>query len=581
MKVSDFIARFLAAQGVTHVYELIGGMIVHMVDSIYQAGEIELVSVRHEQAAAFAADVAGRATGVPGVAMATSGPGATNLLTGVGSCYLDSSPAVFLTGQVNRHEQKGERAIRQLGFQETDIVSMVRPITKAAVRVESAEEVPEVLAWAFGLALEGRPGPVLVDLPMDVQGSEIEAPAPVRVPPRQPAAPAPAAIDALFADLAAAERPLVLVGAGVRAAGATSALRALVDRLGAPVVNSLLAVDALPYSHPLRVGLIGSYGNRWANMAIGRSDFILVLGSRLDIRQTGSEVAAFKGERVIHHVDTDVAEINNRVEGCHEIVCDLRAFFPAALHLAADRPLPDFGAWVRELSELREEWPDTDELRDVDGINPNVLMHELSTVSTDAAAYAVDVGQHQQWAAQSLELTEGQRFLTSGGMGAMGFGLPAAIGASLALGGPVAMIAGDGSFQLNIQELETIVQRALPVKMVVVDNACHGMVRQFQQSYFDERYQSTLWGYSAPDFTRVAKAYGIEALRIETAEEVAEGLRALWRDPKRPFLLQVMVDTMANAYPKLAFGRPMTEMEPLAKPVAMKGAATPAAMEGT
>ncbi len=581
VKVSDYIADFLAVQGVTQVYELIGGMIVHLVDSIHQGGEIELVSVRHEQAAAFAADASGRCTGVPGVAMGTSGPGATNLLTGIGSCYLDSSPAVFVTGQVNRHEQKGERAIRQLGFQETDIVAMAAPITKAAVRVGSPEEVPAVLAAAFELALEGRPGPVLVDIPMDVQGSRIDAPGPERVALPAPTAPDEAAIDALFEELAAARRPLVLVGAGARASGAIDAFRTLVDRLGVPVVNSLLAVDALPYEHPLRVGLIGSYGNRWANMALGRSDFLLVLGSRLDIRQTGSEVDAFKGDRVIHHVDVDPAEINNRVMGCREIVCDLRAFLPAAIERAASGRLPDFSHWVGELADLRAEWPDTAELRDIEGVNPNVLMHELAAASASAAAYAVDVGQHQQWAAQSLELEPGQRFLTSGGMGAMGFGLPAAVGATRALEAPVVMIAGDGSFQLNIQELETVAGRRLPVKMVVIDNGCHGMVRQFQQSYFDERYQSTLWGYSAPDFVRVAEAYGIRSRCVEAPDEVGDGLAALWADPWEPFLLQVMVDTMANAYPKLAFGRPMTEMEPLAAPVAMKGAATPVAMEGT
>lgn len=581
MKVSDYIADFLAAQGVTQVYELIGGMIVHMVDSIHQAGEIELVSVRHEQAAAFAADAAGRCTGVPGVAMGTSGPGATNLLTGIGSCYLDSSPAVFLTGQVNRHEQKGERAIRQLGFQETDIVAMAEPITKAAVRVERPEEVPAVLASAFELALAGRPGPVLVDIPMDVQGSRIEVPRSRRVTRPDPGPPDEAAIDRLFEDLATAERPLVLVGAGVRASGAVDRFRALMDALGVPVVNSLLAVDALPYRHQLRVGLIGSYGNRWANMGLGRSDLLLVLGSRLDIRQTGSEVDAFKGDRVIHHVDVDPAEINNRVTGCREILCDLRAFLPAAGRRAAAGALPDFSDWVAELHELRDQWPDTAELLDIEGVNPNVLMHELSVASTAAAAYAVDVGQHQQWAAQSLELDSGQRFLTSGGMGAMGFGLPAAVGAARALQAPIVMIAGDGSFQLNIQELETVAGLRLPVKMVVVDNGCHGMVRQFQQSYFEERYQSTLWGYSAPDFVRVAEAYGIGARCIEAAGEVGDGLAALWADPQEPFLLRVMVDTMANAYPKLAFGRPMTEMEPLAAPVPMKGAATPVAMEGT
>jgi acetolactate synthase-1/2/3 large subunit len=581
VKVSDLIADVLAAQGVTHVYELIGGMIVHIVDSIHQAGRIELVSMRHEQAAAFAADAAGRCLGVPGVAMGTSGPGATNLLTGIGSCYLDSSPAVFITGQVNRHEQKGDRAIRQLGFQETDIVTMAAPITKAAVRVGSPEEVAGALASAFALAVEGRPGPVLLDIPMDVQGSFVEAPEVAPPARREPAQPDPEALDDLLRDLAAAERPLILVGAGVRAAARTDQLGALAESLGVPVVNSLLAVDALAHEHPLRVGLIGSYGNRWANMAIGRADFMLVLGSRLDIRQTGSEVDAFKGDRVVHHVDTDPAEINNRVLGCHEIVADLRDFLPAAIERASAHSVPDFTAWAQEIADLRAEWPDTAELPDIEGINPNAFMHELSAAASQATAYAIDVGQHQQWAAQSLELGPGQRFLTSGGMGAMGFGLPAAIGAVLTLGGPVVMVAGDGSFQLNIQELQTVAQHRLPVKMIVLDNRCHGMVRQFQESYFEERYQSTLWGYSAPDFARVAAAYEIDSLAIDDPEEVEGGLEALWRDPEEPFLLQVMIDPMANAYPKLAFGRPMTEMEPLAKPIAMKGATAPVAMEGT
>ena len=571
VKVSDYIARFLADQGVTHVYELIGGMIVHMVDSIHQDGRIEIVSVRHEQAAAFAADAVGRCTGVPGIAMATSGPGAINLLTGIGSCHFDSSPAVFLTGQVNRHEQKGERDIRQLGFQETDIVAMAGPITKGAVRARTAEEVPALLEWAFELALAGRPGPVLVDLPMDVQGATIPDPghATVVTPARAPAD--HEAIDALLDDLGASERPLILAGAGVRAASAAESFRRFVARTGVPVVNTLLAVDVLPSDDPLRVGLIGSYGNRWANMAVGRADFLLVVGSRLDIRQTGSEVEAFKGDRVIHHVDAHAPEINNRVPGCHAIVSDAAAFLDAVLARDLEAGAPDIRRWVGELAGLRHEWPDTAELPDIDGINPNLFMHALSAASGSAAAYVADVGQHQQWAAQSLQLTDRQRFLTSGGMGAMGFGLPASIGACQALGAPVVVIAGDGSFQLNLQELQTVVHHRMPLKIVVLDNRCHGMVRQFQQSYFSERYQSTLWGYSAPDFTRVAEAYGIDSHRVIEPGDVEDGLRRMWADPSAPFLLQVMVDTMANAYPKLAFGRPLTEMEPLAQPVAMEG----------
>jgi acetolactate synthase-1/2/3 large subunit len=283
-----------------------------------------------------------------------------------------------------------------------------------------------------------------------------------------------------------------------------------VEVIGVPVVHSLLGVDALPYEHPLRVGLIGSYGNRWGNWSIGEADLMLVVGARLDIRQTGSEVEAFKGDRVIFHVDAEAVEINQRVPGCRAVVADARAFLAelASRQAGADA-LPSYAAWNEEIAAKRAEWPDTAELPDVEGTNPNVLMHQLSAVSGPAGAFVVDVGQHQQWAAQSLELHADQRFLTSGGMGAMGFSLPAAIGAALATGKPAVVIAGDGCFQLNLQELETVAHLGLPIKVVVVDNGCHGMVRQFQQSYFEERYQSTVWGYSAPDFSRVAQAFGI------------------------------------------------------------------------
>jgi acetolactate synthase-1/2/3 large subunit len=576
MKVSDYIADFLEAQGVAQVYELVGGMITHLLDSVASKGKISIVSVHHEQGASFAADAAGRMSGVPGVAMATSGPGATNLLTGIGSCYFDSSPAVFITGQVNRNEQKGERPIRQLGFQETDIVSMAAPITKWSYLVSRPEEVPEVLKRAFSLALSGRPGPVLIDIPLDVQRAEISAEAPQKcaLPPELP--PDPAYVADCVRELLAAQRPLILAGGGVRAAGAAELFLDFVGAVQVPVVHSLLAVELLPFGHPSRVGMIGSYGNRWANLAIERSDFMLVVGSRLDIRQTGSETEAFKGKRKIYHIDVDAGELGNRIEGCRTLVSDLKPFFRAAIAQAAGQaqPRPQVQAWFAEIAASRDQWPDTAETGDVGGINPNALMHALSAHpgASLAAAYCVDVGQHQMWAAQSLELRPGQRFLTSGGMGAMGFALPASLGAAFSgRGKPVVVIAGDGGFQLNIQELQTIRRNHLPVKMLVVNNLCHGMVRQFQQSYFEGRYQSTFWGYSAPDFSEVAKAYKIASFRVGDFSGLAKGLDAFYADPAEPFLLEVMVDTFANAYPKLAFGRPISQMEPFAKPTEMEG----------
>jgi acetolactate synthase-1/2/3 large subunit len=573
IKASDYVARYLYARGVRTVFELPGGMITHLLNSLYEFQRIRVLSVHHEQAAAFAADAAGRMNGVPGVAMATSGPGAINLLTGVGSCYFDSSPAVFITGQVNRHELRGERAIRQLGFQESDIVSMSKPITKASWQIRTPSELPDMLDRAFDLAVSGRPGPVLLDIPMDIQNTLLDVPSPETLP-SVPSTSTP--IDAalwqtLREALKVSQRPLVLVGAGIRAGNALNELHSFVRALGIPVVNSLLAVDVMPYGDPLRVGMIGSYANRWANHALANSDLLLVLGSRLDIRQTGNDTAFFKGDRVIIHVDCEPGEINNRVPGCIAVESELKPFLQTAVTVLGGLDHPNWSVWREDIAALHRKYDDRTEQGTTSGINPNVFMHQLSAVSQQAAAYVVDVGQHQMWAAQSTEVRADQRWLTSGGMGSMGFALPASIGAAVSVAPrPVVVIAGDGAFQCNLQELQTIVRNRLPIKMVVINNHCHGMVRQFQQSYFNEQYQSTLWGYDTPDFARVAKAFGIPGISVLNETQVSDGLRALWEDPGTPALLEVTIDTFTNVYPKIAFGRPLTEMEPDAKPIAME-----------
>jgi acetolactate synthase-1/2/3 large subunit len=569
LRASDWIAKFLASQGVDAVYEVAGGMIVNLIDALHRDGQVRIVACHHEQAAGFAAEGHARMNGVPGVAMGTSGPGAINLLTALGSCHFDSTPAVFVTGQVNRHERKLDRPIRQLGFQETDIAAMAAPIAKAAWRVETIEELPRRFEEAFALARSGRPGPVLVDVPLDLQLAEVEAPlpaGPVPIPPPHDPLTAGAAALAL-ADLAGAERPLILAGGGLRAGRAVGVFRALVDQLGVPVVNSLMGVDVLPFDHPLRVGMIGTYGNRWANIALSKCDALLVLGSRLDIRQTGADTDAFIAGGKIHHIDVDPGELNNRVTGVEALVQDLAPALADLVAVAAAGAPADHSAWATEIADLREQWPDTGELPGIEGINPNQVMHQLAHPS--AAAYVADVGQHQMWAAQSVELVDDQRFLTSGGMGAMGSGLPLAVGAAIESGAPVVSINGDGGFQLNIQELQTLARNNLPVKVVVLDNGAHGMVRQFQESYLDGRYQSTVWGYSAPDFAAVAAAYGIPARRVEDPAEVEAAIEELWSH-QGPYLLEVAIDEKANAYPKIAFGYPISEMEPFVAPKAME-----------
>jgi len=571
MKASHFIASFLKTQGITHVFELSGGMITHILDSIAEIKGIDIITMHHEQGASFAADGIARITNKPGVALATSGPGATNLLTGIGSCYFDSSPGLFITGQVNPNEQRGEKHIRQLGFQETDIVTMAKPIVKKAYRITSPEQLPAVFAEAYELAISGRPGPVLIDIPMDMQRAEIEA-GEIKVITRKKNTVTKlddAFFDKLKNDLSKSKKPLVIAGRGVHSAGVEKLFKNFIEETKIPVVSSLMGIDLLPYNHPQRIGMIGSYGNRWANMAIGYCDLMIVIGSRLDTRQTGVNTKDFKGNRTIYHIDCEEGEINNRVLDCEKVLVDIEDFLTAANNyfsknkIAADAYTP----WSTELQALKSEWSDLKELRNIKGINPNAFIHQLSKASSKAASFLADVGSHQMWAAQSIELNENQTFITSGGMGAMGFALPASIGVSLGnKNAPVVCIAGDGGVQLNIQELQTIVRNKLPVKIVVLNNRCLGMIRQFQDSYFEGRYQSTFWGYNAPNFEAIAKAYTIDAYTVNEESQIEEGLKQMWKNPNEPFLLQVMVDPHTNVYPKLAYGNPITQMEPFYKP---------------
>lgn len=564
MKASDFIARFLAEKKVEHIFELSGGMITHILDSVQALGRSRLISMHHEQATAFAADAVGRITGVPGVAMATSGPGATNLLTGIGSCYFDSVPAVFITGQVNTHEMKGERGIRQLGFQEADIIRVASPLTKESVLVRSAAELPAALERAFKTAVSDRPGPVLLDIPMNVQREEVK-----EVGGTSSESESVAGYEAeareVFQALGRAKKPLLILGRGVRAGGALPELEKFLTKTQVPAVLTLLGLDALAFSHPCRVGFFGAYGNRWSNQAIAESDLVVVLGARLDIRQTGADTTFF-GRRKIYHVDCESAEINNRVTGCVAIKAQLKGFLQSLSIAAQNGPSPRFDDWFKHLARLREQHPDTVEnAGDGKTINPNVLMHELSS-DNPTKAFVADVGCHQMWAAQSIELSHGQQFLTSGGMGAMGYSLPAAIGASLALSGPVTVVVGDGSLQVNIQELQTVVRNKLPLKIIVVNNQSLGMIRQFQDSYFESRHQSTVWGYSAPDFAKIGGAYGIESKTVESPQDLAGALKWLKKNPELPQLLDVKIARQTNAWPKIAFGRPLNEMEPDFKP---------------
>ena len=561
MKVTQYIARFLKDKGIHTVFELQGGMITRIIDALNQEGGIDIVSMHHEQAAAMAADAYGRIKNKPGVALATSGPGATNLLTGIGNCFFDSVPAIFITGQVNTNEQKGDKSTRQIGFQETDIVAMAEAITKKAYAIKTKDEIPNVFEEAYQIAMSGRPGPVLIDIPMNIQNQEIEDALVEKPFLEKNLTTCDDFINKYINALKVSKKPLLLIGRGIRAAQASELFKNFIAKFQIPVVTSLLGVDVLPYTHPLKVGFIGTYGNRWANYALGSSDVLLVLGSRIDLRQTGADIEAFKQGKQIFHVDIDSAELNNRFTDTITLNTDLVTFFEEVQKIDYSYCLPI--DWNAEIKEKREAYNDILELKNVKGINPNRFMHQLSKISFKAKGFTTDVGNNQMWSAQSLELNGDQLFLSSGGMGAMGYSLPAAIGASIALNKqPMVCISGDGGFQINIQELETVKRNNLPIKIVILNNHCLGMIRQFQDSYFESRYQSTVWGYSAPNFTAIARAYGIDSFSIEKEEDINIGLNRMWEDANAPFLLNVNINIHTNVYPKMLFGNPLTKMEP-------------------
>lgn len=566
MKVSDYVIDYLKQQGVSHIFEFIGGAIVHLLDSVSVREDIECISVRHEQAGAFAAEAYARMNGKLGVAMATSGPGALNLLTGIGSCYFDSVPCLFITGQVNTYEYKFDRPVRQIGFQETDIVSVAKPLTKYAAMITEPDRIRYELEKAVALAQSGRPGPVLLDLPMNLQRAEVE---PETLDSfydseeyRELVQDSWELDDAVVADvlkrLRSAKRPLILAGGGVRSGNSAEALLQFVDTTGIPVVTSLMGIDAIPHDHSLYAGLIGSYGNRYSNVVLANSDLLLILGSRLDSRQTGTRPDTFGRGAVRIHVDIDPHELGSKVGVDLAIHSSLNVFLKRINAALTGFIKPDITSWLDYITMLKKQYPTYSFTPQADEVEPNRFMSLLSSRSEKFQAICLDVGQHQMWASQSFRLSARQRLLNSGGMGAMGFALPAAIGACLASGGETLVIAGDGGFQLNIQELDTVVRLNLPIKIVVMNNSSLGMVRQFQDLYFSGRQQSTV--NPNPSFIDIVRAYTIPAYIMSTMADINQ--LDMFLSTEGPAFLEVRLDKETNVYPKLVVNRPVEDMYP-------------------
>jgi acetolactate synthase-1/2/3 large subunit len=547
---SDFIAHFIAKKDVDVVFQLSGGMIAFISDSISRLGKSRIINTRNEQAAGFAAEGYSRIRGQAAVAMGTSGPGATNLITAIGSSYFDSVPVLFITGQVNQLELKSNPDQRQNGFQELDIVSVVAPITKYALSITSETDLNSELEKAWQIAHHGRKGPVLIDIPIDVQQEQFEE---ITVtnqekPEAKISSEVEKSVTNLFELLKDSKRPLILAGGGIRSSDATNSFRQMVNKLRIPVVQSLMGIDSLDYNSEFHVGMLGSYGNSWANDAVAKSDLLICLGSRLDVRQTGMDLNSFTSGKIIFRVDIDILELNGRLKSDYSWNVDLVPFMSRVIESKEDS---NFSHLMREIKEQKKSRPQEIE-QDLNlSVNPSTLLEAIGEMFSNSSGYVVDVGQHQMWAAQSLKIGKNQRFITSGGMGAMGFALPAAIGAAVSLPGHWVVIAGDGCTQLSIAEFQTLFSSNFPVTVCVINNNQHGMVAQFQESNMDGRFIGTREGYSAPDFCSVASAFGIPGKSYSTIAAFEEDHEYINSHTSGPLLLEFIIPKEAKALPKM------------------------------
>ncbi|MCB2188143.1 MAG: biosynthetic-type acetolactate synthase large subunit [Deltaproteobacteria bacterium] len=557
---SDAVIASLRHQGVEYVFGMVGGQIMPVYDALYQEKHLKHIIVGHEQGAAHMAEGFARATGRVGVVMTTSGPGATNLVTGLADAFMDSTPVVAITGQVS------STLLGNDAFQEADMRGITMPITKHNYQIPSAEELPIMFAEAFYVALSGRPGPVLIDLPRDVaQAPAGELVATPQVPAgyKPPFKGHPLQIERALKAIRAAQRPVILAGGGVIHAGAHAELLRFAEMLDLPVTTTLMALGSFPSDHRLALGMPGMHGTGYANLAIHESDLLIIVGARLDDRVTGA-INKFAPQAKVIHVDVDASEIGKNLK-CHiPIVGDARPVLSALTKGAASwDSRPDLTAWLATITEWKNRFPMTYPKHE-SMIMPQQAVEELGRLLDENAVVVTGVGQHQMFTAQFYPFRRPRTFITSGGLGTMGFGLPAACGAKL--GRPnddVVLIDGDGSFLMNIQELCTAVRYNIPLVAVILNNSYLGMVAQWQRMFFDRRMsQSQL---QPPPYDKVAQAFGALGRRVEKPEDLRPSLEwalAESRAKKLPVVLDVMVYPEAEVLPMVPPGGANAEFIP-------------------
>ena len=553
------VVASLEAEGVDLVFGYPGGQAIKIYDALYDSKQLHHVLARHEQGAVHEADGYARATGKVGVVIVTSGPGATNTVTGIATAYMDSVPLVVITGQVPRG------VIGTDSFQESDIVGITMPVVKHSFLLQSTDELTSTFREAFHIAASGRPGPVLIDIPSDIlsESMTFNYPDKVNIPSYRPTYRGNAKqIRAAVARIERAERPVLYVGGGVIASGASEELVRLADSLQLPVVTTLMGKGAFPASNPLNLGLVGMHGSKYANLAMTESDLIIACGARFSDRVTG-KLSEFAPHAEVIHIDIDPAEIGKIREVQIPIVGDLKGVL-AAVNEQVEKSgaAPITAPWLEHLEEWRRRFPfyHSDLVEEDGAIVPETVLQKLSRkLDPESSIVVTEVGQHQMWAAQFVDRERPRTFISSGGLGTMGFGFPASIGA--AFGCPdkqVVCIAGDGSFQMNSQEMATAAINGVPVKVLILDNRALGMVHQWQKLFYRERFSSTVLAAN-PDFVKLADAYGWAAKRITAPEEVEAALDEMLAS-EVPYLLDVAISEDQNVFPMVAPGSAMNDV---------------------
>ncbi len=550
MTGAEIFVRSLIKEKVEVVFGYPGGATIGVYDALHDISDIKHVLTRHEQGATHAAEGYAKATGRPGVVLVTSGPGATNTVTGIADAYMDSIPLVVFTGQVPL------RLIGNDAFQEADIVGITRPVTKHNYLVRDVTELARTIKEAFYIATSGRPGPVLVDLPKDVMAQKTVFEYPERVSLRSytPTVEGHGKQIAKAAELInKAKRPVLYVGGGTILSNAAAELTALARKLNCPVTTTLHGMGAFPETDPLSLGMLGMHGTWYSNTAVNYCDVLIAVGARFDDRVTGN-VEKFAPEAAIVHIDVDPAAISKNVAVDVPIVGDVRSILPELTSRVNRLPTED---WLATIAQWKREHP----LRYSAGeqIRAQYVIQKLGELTGGSAVVVTDVGQHQMWAAQFFTWVAPRTHITSGGLGTMGFSLPAAMGAAFANGPlPVISISGDGGFQMNLQEMATIVEHKLPLKIVIINNGFLGMVRQWQELFWRGRYSQVQ--LANPDFVKLAEAFGCPASRITRTDEVEDAIRKLLAHTDGPILLECRVAKEDNVYPMIPAGQSVEEM---------------------